>query len=47
MAAKKAAKPVVEKKTGEKYSSRSAMRTHEKSEGKAERKREYGGKKGK
>ena len=46
MAAKKAAKPVMEKKTGEKYSSRSAMRTHEKSEGKAERKREYGGKKG-
>lgn len=42
-----AKKPVVEKKTGEKYSSKSAMRTHEKSESKAERKREYGSKKGK
>ena len=45
MAMKK--KPVIEKKTGEKYSSRSAMRTHEKSESKSERKREYGSKKGK
>jgi hypothetical protein len=38
-------KPVVEKKTGERYASRSAMRKHEKSESAAERKKEYGGKK--
>ena len=44
MAAKKA-KPFMEKKTGEKYASKSAMRKHERGEGKAERKREYGSKK--
>lgn len=48
MAAKKAAKKaparkaVVEKKTGERYASKAAMRTHEKTEGRAEQKREYG-----
>lgn len=45
MAAKKA-KPVVEHKTGERYASKAAMRKHEKSEPKSERKREYGSKKG-
>lgn len=42
---KKAAakKPMmVEKRTGEKYASKGAMRKHEKSEGKMERMREYG-----
>lgn len=42
MPAKKAARKVTEKKTGEKYASKAAMRKHEKSEGAAERKREYG-----
>lgn len=49
MAVKKAAKKaapakraVMEKKTGERYASKAAMRKHEKSEGAAERKREYG-----
>lgn len=37
---------VVEKKTGEKYKSNTAMKKHERSEGKNERMREYG-KKGK
>lgn len=44
-AAKKAnpnLKKVVEKKTGESYKSKAAMKKHEKSEGAAERKREYG-----
>jgi hypothetical protein len=42
-AAKKPAKKMVmEKRTGEKYASKSAMRKHEKSEGKMERVREYG-----
>lgn len=40
MAVKK--KPVMEKKTGEKYGSKSAMRRHERGEGKAERMKEYG-----
>ena len=47
-AAKKAnpnLKKVVEKKTGESYKSKAAMKKHEKSEGKVERKREYGSKK--
>lgn len=44
MAAKK--KMIVEKKTGEKYASKAAMKKHEKSESKAERLKEYG-KKGK
>lgn len=43
---KPANKMMVEKRTGEKYASKSAMRKHEKSEGKMERMREYG-KKGK
>ena len=48
MAAKKSAKKkIVEKATGEKYSSKAAMMKHEKSESKAERKKEYGGKPGK
>jgi hypothetical protein len=38
-------KKMVEKKTGEKYSSKSAKMKHERSESKAERKREYGKKK--
>lgn len=47
MAAKKPAKKsggrgIVEKKTGERYASKTAMRKHEKSEGAAERKKEYG-----
>lgn len=33
---------VVEKKTGEKYASKGAMKKHEKSEGKSERMKEYG-----
>ena len=45
MAMKK--KPVMEKKTGEKYASKAAKARHEKTESKAERKREYGPKKGK
>lgn len=40
MAAKK--KPIMEKKTGEKYASKGAMKKHERGEGKAERMREYG-----
>lgn len=44
MVAKKTSKSITEKKTGEKYSSRSAMRKHEKGEGASERKKEYGGK---
>lgn len=40
MPAKK--KPIMEKRTGEKYASKSAMRKHEKSEGNAERMKEYG-----
>lgn len=43
MAARKPAKKaVVEKKTGEKYASKAAKARHERSEGAAERKREYG-----
>lgn len=41
-AAAKSGKKVVEAKTGERYASKAAMRKHEKSEGAAERKREYG-----
>lgn len=42
---KKAAKKmVVEKMTGEKYASKKAMAKHEKGEGKAEMKKEYGSK---
>ena len=44
-AKKKPVKKVTEKRTGEKYTSKAAMRKHEKSEGAAERKREYGSKK--
>lgn len=39
---KKPPRKVTEKRTGEKYTSKAAMRRHEKSEGAAERKREYG-----
>ena len=42
----KAKKKVVEKKTGEKYTSKAAMMKHEKSESKAEMKKEYGKPKG-
>lgn len=42
MAAAKKSKPFVEKKTGEKYASKSAMKKHERGEGKAERMKEYG-----
>lgn len=35
-------KPMVEKKTGEKYKSKAAMMKHEKSEGPKERMKEYG-----
>lgn len=35
-------KMITEKKTGERYKSKSAMARHEKSEGPAMRKREYG-----
>lgn len=35
-------KPMVEKKTGEKYASKAAMAKHEKKEGKKEQMREYG-----
>lgn len=45
-AKKTATKRITEKKTGETYSSRTAMRKHEKSEGAAERKKEYGTSKG-
>ena len=38
----KAKKKIVEKKTGEKYTSKVAMMKHEKSESKAEMKKEYG-----
>ena len=44
MKKKPAGKPVKEKATGETYSSRSAMKKHEKSESAAERKKEYGSK---
>jgi hypothetical protein len=44
-AAKKSAKKVVEKKTGEKYSSKSAKMKHEKGEGLKEMMKEYGPKK--
>ena len=37
-----ATKKIVEKKTGEKYSSKSAKAKHEKTESKAEMKKEYG-----
>ena len=41
--AKKASKAgMVEKRTGEKYASKGAMKRHERSEGKSERMREYG-----
>ena len=33
---------VMEKKTGEKYTSKAAMKKHEKTESKAEQKKEYG-----
>lgn len=36
------AKPIVEKKTGEKYASKAAMAKHEKKEGKKEMVKEYG-----
>lgn len=36
------AKKIVEKKTGERYTSKAAKARHEKSEGPKERKREYG-----
>ena len=39
-------KKIVEKKTGEKYTSKAAMMKHEKSESKAEMKKEYGKPKG-
>jgi hypothetical protein len=39
---KPAKKPVMEKKTGEKYKSKAAMMKHEKTEGKSERMKEYG-----
>lgn len=42
MAAKKKMPSFLEKKTGERYASKTAMKKHEKSEGKAERVREYG-----
>jgi hypothetical protein len=35
-------KKVIEKKTGEKYASKAAMKKHEKVESKAEQKKEYG-----
>jgi hypothetical protein len=35
-------KKIIEKKTGEKYASKKAMMKHEKSESKAEMKKEYG-----
>lgn len=35
-------KKIVEKKTGEKYASKSAMMKHEKKESKAEQMKEYG-----
>jgi hypothetical protein len=35
-------KKVIEKKTGEKYVSKAAMKKHEKTESKAEQKKEYG-----
>ena len=38
----KAKKKIVEKKTGEKYTSKAAMMKHEKGESKAEMKKEYG-----
>jgi hypothetical protein len=41
-----AIKKIVEKKTGEKYTSKEAMMKHEKSESKAEMKKEYGKSKG-
>ena len=41
-----ATKKIVEKKTGEKYASKKAMMKHEKSESKAEMKKEYGKVKG-
>lgn len=37
-------KPIKEKATGEKYKSKVAMMKHEKKEGPAERKKEYGSK---
>ena len=37
-------RPVKEKATGEKYKSKAAMMKHEKREGPAERKKEYGSK---
>lgn len=36
------AKKVIEKATGEKYTSKAAMKKHEKGESKAEMKKEYG-----
>ena len=39
---KKPMKMITEKKTGEKYKSKTAMRAHEKSESKAMRAKEYG-----
>ena len=41
---KKPMKMITEKKTGEKYKSKTAMRKHEKSESKAMRQKEYGSK---
>lgn len=38
----KTSKMFVEKKTGERYVSKTAMKRHERSEGKSERMREYG-----
>ena len=44
-AAKKATKKIVEKKTGEKYSSKSSKMKHEKGEGLKDMMKEYGPKK--
>lgn len=41
-----AVKKIVEKKTGEKYTSKKAMMNHEKGESKTEMKKEYGKPKG-
>lgn len=42
MIMKKPAKKAVEKKTGESYKSKAAMKKHEKAEGPKERMKEYG-----
>lgn len=40
--ARKSTRGMVEKRTGERYASKSAMRSHEKSEPKSQRMKEYG-----